>query len=843
MTQAAKGTLGTFGGVFTPSVLTILGLILFLRLGFVVGHGGLAQALLIIAIANAISVLTSISLAAIATNLKVKGGGDYYLISRTLGLEFGGAIGIVLFLAQSISVGFYCIGFGEAMASLLPDLFWARTQIIAFMAVGGLFIVSWLGAQLATKLQYLIMAALAAALVSFFLGGLQHWDTSLLLSNWGNPGPGQDFWIVFAVFFPAVTGFTQGVSMSGDLKDPGKSLPWGTFAAVGVSIVVYLLAAAVFAANLPLEVLRSDYTAMQRVATREELIYAGVIAATLSSALASFMGAPRILQALAADRIFPLLRPFAQGSGSTNNPRRGIALAGVIAAGVVGLGELNLIASLVSMFFLISYGLLNYATYYEARIQSPSFRPRFRHYDRRLSLLGAIACLGAMLAVNIYAGLLALALLFSIYQYLLRTAPQAGWADSQRSYHLQQIREHILAAAKEAEHPRHWRPQILAFSDEPANREQLLHFARWVEGRSGLTTVVRIVEGQGMKGLKAREEAKRELEESMRKIGTEAFPLVIAAPDLGTGVYELLQGYGIGPLQGNTVLLNSFHADPPGRARSVDPARNLRTVFRLGYNIIMLDGRLGKWEQLSNAAEKDRRIDIWWWGGATSRLMVLLAFLMTRDAAWSQAGLRVLAVVGEGEAEKASEALQEVLANYRIDAQTEIITKAHASSIVEHSKDASLVFLPFTFRATRVLGPFGGDLNWLLVRLPVTAMVLAAEDIDLEAEPEEGEIAEQARAVQALEDAKQRLKDAEKEAEAARAKAEAKQKEADEAHLAGRDSSELQQKKAEAEEARKAAEEAGRKAAKAKAKLLEAEKEAARFDVSLAEEKNGKDRS
>ena len=207
--EATGGNLGTFAGVFTPSILTILGIILFLRLGYVVGNAGLARALMILALANGISVLTTFSLSAIATNLKVKGGGDYYLISRTLGPEFGGAIGIVLFLAQSVSIAFYCIGFGEVLAQTLALQGGYHAQIIAAAAVAFLFIFAWLGADWATRFQYLVMAILVAALFSFFIGGITKWDGALLARNWTAPEGGLGFWVIFAIFFPAVTGFTQ----------------------------------------------------------------------------------------------------------------------------------------------------------------------------------------------------------------------------------------------------------------------------------------------------------------------------------------------------------------------------------------------------------------------------------------------------------------------------------------------------------------------------------------------------------------------------------------------------------------------------------------------------------
>ncbi len=505
-----KGKLGTFSGVFTPSILTILGIILFLRLGYVVGSIGLGRAMIIIGLANAISVLTGISLSAIATNLKVKGGGDYYLISRTLGVEFGGAIGIVLFLAQAVSIAFYCIGFGEAVSPLLPWTGRGLPQVIAVLAVSLLFVFAWMGADWATRFQYVVMSIMAAALISFFVGGLLKWDGITLTRNWGSPEPGPGFWFVFAIFFPAVTGFTQGVSMSGDLKDASKSLPSGTLLAVGISMIIYFCAAVLFAATLPAGVLRTDYGSMQRVAVFGYLVYAGVVGATLSSAMASFLGAPRILQSLAGDRVFPFLLPFAKGSGPTGNPRKGVLLAAGIALATIALGKLNVIAPVVSMFFLISYGLLNYATFYEARAASPSFRPTFRWFNFRLSLLGSLACAGAMLAINLAAGAVAIAILFAVYQYLKRTTGPARWADSRRSYHLQRVRENLLAAAAEPEHPRDWRPQILAFSDDSRRRGQILRFASWLEGGSGVTSAVKILEGEGLKMLKLKEEAEEE---------------------------------------------------------------------------------------------------------------------------------------------------------------------------------------------------------------------------------------------------------------------------------------------------------------------------------------------
>jgi amino acid transporter len=474
--RAPQGTMGTFAGVFTPSIVTILGIILFLRLGYVVGTAGLGRALLIILLANAISVLTSVSLSAIATNLHVKGGGDYYLISRTLGVAYGGALGVVLFLAQSVSIVFYAIGFGEAVAPMVGADLGLHAQGIAVVAVFGVFVLAWLGADWATRFQYAVMLVLFAAILAFFVGGALMWNTERLFSNVA-PSSDLPFWVIFAIFFPAVTGFTQGVSMSGDLKDPDRSLPLGTFAAVGLSGAIYVAMAVVFAAVLPGEVLVSDYGVMQRVSPFPWLVGAGVIAATLSSALAFFLGAPRILQSLAADRVFPFLHFFAKGHGPNNNPRRGVVLSLGIACGTVALGNLNVVAAVVSMFFLISYGLLNYATYFEARAKSPSFRPRFRFFNERLSLAGCLGCLGAMIAINPAAGAVAVAVLFGLHRYVSRTSRVERWADSDRSRRLQRIREDLHAISSDPDHPRYWRPVVLAFSDDPERRARILRFA------------------------------------------------------------------------------------------------------------------------------------------------------------------------------------------------------------------------------------------------------------------------------------------------------------------------------------------------------------------------------
>ena len=733
--------LGTFGGVFTPSALTILGIILFRRLGYVVGSAGLARALLMLALATLISILTSLSLSAIATNRKVRGGGDYYLISRSLGVEYGGALGLILYVAQAISVAFYSVGFGEGIASLIGGT--ERTvQVSVVVAAVGLFGLAYAGADLATRFQFVVMAILGAALVSFFVGARTGWDAAILERAWSAGDEALPFWIVFAIFFPAVTGFTQGVSMSGDLKDAARSLPRGTFLAVGLSTVVYVAAIFVLAASLPLDAMRDDYDALKRVAVVPWLIDVGVLAATLSSALASFLGAPRIMQALANDRLFGWLTPLGVGTGPTGNPRRAVVLTGVIALITIALGNLNAIAALVSMFFLVSYGLLNYATYVEARAASPSFRPRFRFFHARASLVGTGVCAFVMLMIDPMASAVALGILGSVYYYLRWTAIPARWHDSRRAYRFRQVKEGLRDLAAEPEQPADWQPHILAFTETPTRRERVLRVAGWIAGGSGMITAVQLITGDGaapsLRG--QRQAAEAALRAELDKQGLDAFPLVVAASDLRIGATTLLQSWGIGPIRANTVLLNSMDS----RAASKSPtlslwyARLLQRAARLGQHVVVLDAQDPEWVALERLEPDERRIDVWWFEDDSSRLALLFAYLMTRSAEWDEATLRVLVPVSTGPAQKVEASVRRRLEELRIDAECVVIAGDEAAVVAHRrSTDAAIVFLPLRLEGMELRHPWGGAADDLLSALPIVAMVAACGDVSLNADEEE----------------------------------------------------------------------------------------------------------
>ena len=633
---------------------------------------------------------------------------------------------------------------------MLPDILPLGVQSLAAIAILVLGFFAWLGAEWANRVQFGVMGILALAIVSFFWGAAKSWDVEILASNWAAVDNNVQFWVMFALFFPAVTGFTQGVNMSGDLKNPTYSLPVGTFSAVFLSILVYLLAVFLYAGSMAKTDLINIANPMTQVAALDYTIVAGVFAATLSSALASFLGAPRVLQSLASDRLWRSLLPFAKGVGATHNPRRGVLLSAVIALLTVFMGQLNMIAPVVSMFFLISYGLINFATYFEASSESPSFRPTFRWFNKSLSLLGGMLCLGAMLAINIIAGVIALAILIAIYYYLRNTGMRSRWADGWRSFHLFRVREHLLAAYLSPEHPRDWRPNILLFPIHYPGSKILYQFSSLLEAQSGFTSVVKIVQGSGAELVRRRQQEEAALLEELQQQNLHAFPLVLAAPTISTGIYTLIQAHGIGPLRANTILL-PWHIK--GDSQSSRPSvAHLRVALKLECNLLILVEPKVE-SDISYVSDDNKRIDIWWSGGHSSHLALLLAYLMKRNEAWEDCELRLLCLPINGEAVKTDD-LQQHLLDIRIPADLKLVANISHDTLIVESADADMIFLPFKLHQQQFLTINGDSLKEIISDLPPIVLTFANHDFELDTEPENGTAADGAEIMDSLEDAR-----------------------------------------------------------------------------------------
>lgn len=735
------GRFGTFRGVFAPVVLTILGVIMFMRAGYVVGVGGLWMALLILALSKAITSLTTLSLSAIATNLDVRVGGVYFMISRVLGPDFGGSIGITLFIAQAVSVAFYTIGFTEAVFAIIGQLSTSAAagmvaakvpQIISSLVVLGLFVLTFKGADVALRAQDVVLAVLLLSVLSFLVGGMIEFDRATFEANRTSAfTPQVGFWTAFAIFFPAATGISAGANMSGDLKEPARSIPWGTILAIVFTAAVYTAQLVLTAGASSREQLLTDpFGALQEMSLWGPLIVLGVFAATLSSALGSFLGAPRILQAMGQDRLMKPLEAFGKGSGPANEPRRATVLTFIIAVAVIWAGDLDAVAEVISMFFLIAYGMINTSAFVESKSANPSFRPRFRAFHWSLALAGAIGCLVAMVKINETYALVAFGITGLLYFYLRNRDIQTSWGDAKQGYIFQRTRDNLLYLGGAKPHPKNWRPILAAVGSDPINEPRLVQTGAWLESRRGLYTVAHIhqsAEPHLADRLRARNAHRDELRRHLGALDIVGFAEVVAVGQYEEGLATFLQSYAVEGVRPNTVLASiPPPTDVEGRGRLLATEAILRAF---DFNLVLLKpGDL--------ALDKPVRvIDLWWRGDRNGSLMALLAYLISQDRTWRSAKLRIFrAVTDPGAETPARKHLRELLVNARIDAEIHVfVARSHPHEFIpEHSgTTADIVMLGLSTVDMEGFPEYLAAMEPMLARLPTTLLVRSNGEADL----------------------------------------------------------------------------------------------------------------
>jgi len=449
---------GTFGGVFTPNVLTILGVIMYLRLGWVVGNAGFVGAVVIILLAKSVTLCTGLSMSSITTNIKIGAGGAYSIISKSLGLEAGGSIGIPLYIAQTLSAALYIIGFTEAWVRVFPS---HPPLIVSIIAWAGLLTVSSISAQLAIRTQYIIMAIVGVSIASFVFSKAPPVPEMLLIGNFED----ANFWQVFAIYFPAVTGIMAGANMSGDLKDPRRSIPIGTMSAVLVTMVIYIGLAYVVARIGSPEELRGNQLFMVDKALWGPAVLAGIMGATLSSALGSMLGAPRMLQAMAEQRIVPFYGTLGAKTKS-NEPRNAAYFTGAFILAALVMGNLDVLASLITMFFLITYGTLNLVVFIQQSMKIISFRPTFK-IPRFVPLIGAISCILIMFLINAIFSAVALVTIVAVYTWLSRRELTGAEGDIRGGLFLALAERASRLAEQFPRHQITWKPDFLVPIEDP----------------------------------------------------------------------------------------------------------------------------------------------------------------------------------------------------------------------------------------------------------------------------------------------------------------------------------------------------------------------------------------
>jgi amino acid transporter len=653
----AKGKkFGTFGGVFTPSILTILGVIMYMRLPMISGEAGLIGTLGIILVAHLISISTGLSVSSIATDKKVKEGGTYYIISRSLGLPIGGTLGLALFVGLSFSVSLYLIGFSESFLG-----YWDLPMDINHIRITGsiillvVTIITFVSTSLAIKTQYLIMAAIVLSLLSILLG---NHDLAPATPNFFGKGTGVSLMVLFGIFFPAVTGFEAGVSMSGDLKDPKKSIPVGTISAIAIGLVVYICLAFFFAYTVDGELLATDPKALFKIALVPQLVIAGIWGATLSSALGSILAAPRILQSTAMDKITP--RFFAKSTGAAKEPRNALLLTFLIAEAGILIGELDVIARIVSIFFITTYGFLNLSAAFES-LTSADFRPSFKT-PPWVSIVGFLACFIVMIQLDFLAMIGAIVILGALFLFLKQRQLILETGDAWSSVWSTLVRAGLRRLNRASMHTRNWRPNIILFSGQDSARPHLIEMAGAICGRLGMYSAFEMIESNEPRMVKD----KRYFSASA---GSDE--LIIHQHECRKayeGMNEISRVYGFSGVEPDTILM--------GWSRNLNnKAHFLRAIKNFeesDFNTIFLS-----YNSLKKYGEK-KTIDVWWSGwGSNLTFCIFLLRHFTSSGDWKDAHIRLLVINNLREREETIyRTLRNITDKYRISIEIKIINNS-----------------------------------------------------------------------------------------------------------------------------------------------------------------------
>ena len=709
---------GTFSGVFTPSILTILGVIMYLRLPTIIGQAGLWATLAIIVIAHIISVTTGLSVSSIATDKKVQAGGTYYMISRSLGLSIGGTLGLALFVGLSFSVSLYIIGFAE---SFLGYWGWETNRNMirgaGTLALLAVTIITLISTTLALRMQFVIMAAIVLSLVSILVG--QHtYDAAAPALALPAAGGGVSLMVLFGIFFPAVTGFEAGVSMSGDLKDPKKSIPKGTIWAVMVGLVVYIALSCFLAYTVDADSLAGDPQVLLRIARVPELVVAGIWGATISSALGSILGAPRILQATAVDNITPRL--FARGVGAGNEPRNALLVTFVIAEAGILIGDLDVIARIVSIFFITTYGFLNLSAAFESWT-SADFRPEFR-IPIWVSVLGALACFIVMIQLDFLAMIGAIVILGLLYLYLKRRELALESGDTWSGIWASLVKTGLTRLNSEALHRRNWRPNVIMFSGSESERPHLVELGQAMAGRLGILSSFELSNAPEPQLIPTTTQ-----EDTVDTY----FAHQYRTPDVYQGMDQIARLYGFSGVKPNTILMGWSKTE-----KHREQFAQLIDSFRESdYNTVFLN------YDPATGYGNHRTIDIWWRGsGRSLAFAISLIRHLTTHLLWKTAEPRLLLILNDlTQSDRVRRTLLQLLDDYRMPMTVKLIdnsleTQSVADLIASESARTDLTILGITEQKHQQTERSVAQIRALLDKLGTSLVISASsrfEEIDL----------------------------------------------------------------------------------------------------------------
>uniref|UniRef100_A0A3B5BK70 Solute carrier family 12 member 1 n=1 Tax=Stegastes partitus TaxID=144197 RepID=A0A3B5BK70_9TELE len=615
--DSSKGAVkfGWIRGVLVRCMLNIWGVMLFIRLSWVFGQAGWGLGIVVIALSCVVTTITGLSMSAICTNGVVRGGGAYYLISRSLGPEFGGSIGLIFAFANAVAVAMYVVGFAETVVDLLKEYDVLMVDVLNdIRIVGVITVVLLLGISVAgmeweAKAQIVLLVILLVAIVNVIVGtfipattskksqGFFNYNSKIFLDNFKPAFRDKEtFFSVFSIFFPAATGILAGANISGDLRDAQKAIPKGTLLAILITGITYLGVALCVSATVVRDAtgnitdailnpgmvhcngstavacelgydfsicerekcnfgLMNNFQVMTMVSGFGPLIIAGTFSATLSSALASLVSAPKVFQALCQDNIYKILHFFAKGYGRNNEPIRGYVLTFIISVAFILIGDLNAIAPIISNFFLASYALINFSCFHASYANSPGWRPAYKFYNMWLSLLGAVLCCVVMFVINWWAALLTYGIEILLYIYVTVKKPDVNWGSSTQAVTFVSAVSNTLSLSGVEDHVKNFRPQILALTGPPRTRPALLDLAHSFTKNYGLCITCEVFVGPRAECLEEMNAGMERNQLYLRKANRKAFYAAVTCNNFREGTDSLLQASGLGRMKPNTLMI------------------------------------------------------------------------------------------------------------------------------------------------------------------------------------------------------------------------------------------------------------------------------------------------
>ncbi|XP_024121502.1 solute carrier family 12 member 9 [Oryzias melastigma] len=601
--------LNTFFGVMVPTVLSMFSIILFLRTGFVVGHAGLLEGLLMIAVAYIIISLTILSICAISTNGAIQGGGAYYMISRSLGPEFGGSIGLMFFLAKVFACGEYVLGLVEAILDVfgmdtessvsagvrvLPQGYW-YTVLYSSVVLLLCLIICLVGAHIYSRTAFVILLVVTVSLLSIFISSVAVKPQSFVITHQGlgnqtlrynasftgfsaetlrnNLGPRysldystntvMSFATVFAVMFTSCTGIMAGANMSGELKTPSVSIPRGTIIAVIYTFTVYILLFLLASATCDRTLLIQDYGFFQRINLWPPFVTIGIFCASLSAAMCAMIGASRILHALALDQLFGLPLAPAAITSSSGNPWVAVLYTWGLAQCVVFAGHLNAVAGLVTVFYLLAYAAVDLACLALEWASAPNFRPTFQFFSWHTCLLGIVSCVVMMFVINPVYSSGSIVLLLLLLLFLHYRSPTSSWGYISQALIFHQVRKYLLMLDVRKEHVKFWRPQVLLMVSNPRSSCQLILFVNQLK-KGGLYVLghVQLGDLDALPSDPVQQQYNFWLS-LVDKLGVKAFVDLTLSPSVRQGTQHLLRITGLGGMKPNTLILGFYDSCTP----------------------------------------------------------------------------------------------------------------------------------------------------------------------------------------------------------------------------------------------------------------------------------------